>query len=288
MDARFRIEKGSALIACSLLILMLAVSACTPDPLELEGLQSAKSEIVVSSQILPDGALAVFLTRTFNSLEAQGNQTGSIENLAIEDAVVTVSTGNTVYSLQHVEHGVYAGVKLPFKVGHEYILSVNSRSMGKVTAKTKLQPGVVFDTVTSKLYWQNEDEPFAEVNYKITDPKEKNFYMVNVQASKKQDVYSNLINPDVYTRIMDDENFNGNKFTETFKATNKKYYPGDSIAVTVTAISEDYYQYLKMRVNNTNELIEMFSEPVHYPSNVKGGRGFFNLHSPDGRVLLLK
>lgn len=287
MDARYSVRNCRKVTVVMVLMSLFFLSACTPDPLELDGIGGAKSEIVVSSQILPDGSLAVFLSRTFSSIEAQANQQGSLENLAIEDAIVTVSTGKSVYNLQHVEHGIYVAVQLPFVVGQEYILQVNSKSMGKVSATTKLQPGVLFDTVNAKIFWKDESEPIAEVEYEFTDPKGENFYMLNVQASKKQDLYSNMINPDIYTRIINDENFNGQRFRERFNAINKKYYPGDSIAVTITAVSKDYYEYLKMRINNGNELIEMFSEPVHYPSNVKGGRGFFNLHYPDGRVIVL-
>ena len=35
-------------------------------------------------------------------------------------------------------------------------------------------------------------------------------------------------------------------------------------------------------------LVEFLGEPINYPSNVKGGKGFFNLYIPDFRIFVLE
>ena len=56
----------------------------------------------------------------------------------------------------------------------------------------------------------------------------------------------------------------------------------------LTIDEKDSKMIFKSRQEKSVLKIKVDSEPVHYPSNVKGGRGFFNLHYPDGRVLLLQ
>jgi len=55
----------------------------------------------------------------------------------------------------------------------------------------------------------------------------------------------------------------------------------DSIAISLSNISEDYYNFLKKREKIGNIFTEITNEPINYPSNIKGGLGFFNTHSPD-------
>ena len=44
---------------------------------------------------------------------------------------------------------------------------------------------------------------------------------------------------------------------------------------------ESYYEFLKKREKGGNVFTELTNEPINYPSNVKGGFGFFNTHFPD-------
>ena len=55
----------------------------------------------------------------------------------------------------------------------------------------------------------------------------------------------------------------------------------DSVAIALSNISESYYEFLKKREKGGNVFTELTNEPINYPSNVKGGFGFFNTHFPD-------
>ncbi|MEJ0056601.1 MAG: DUF4249 family protein [Bacteroidota bacterium] len=125
------------------------------------------------------------------------------------------------------------------------------------------------------------------MDYSLNDPAGKNFYMVNVQRfSQTQDLQS-LLNPRIFTHLTDDVTFDGKFFEEDFRTLFQRYSKGDSIAVVMANVSEDYYKFLKLR-NDRFRFSEFASEPLNYSSNVKGGYGFFNLHTQDVRVFVLE
>lgn len=261
--------------------------SCTPEPLELDNLGPQKSEIVVSSQILPNGTLAIILTKSFSVIYGD-TAAFRLSDLAINDAHVTVMSRDAIHEFKLLRSGVYAIPEFPFRQGDICKLRVESRSMGVVTSTTAVQPVVRFDTVDLKLHDNGHERHWANVRYTFRDPPLRNYYLVTVQGAKQKDLIANALNPDVYARVMEDETFNGKAFSEAFDATKRDFYKGDSIAVTISAIGPDYYKYLKMRIENEHEFSQLFSEPVHYPSNVVGGKGFFNLHIPDVRVIVAK
>jgi hypothetical protein len=45
---------------------------------------------------------------------------------------------------------------------------------------------------------------------------------------------------------------------------------------------------MKLRIDNRFSLVEFVSEPVNYPSNVAGGKGYFNLYIPDVRFFVFE
>jgi hypothetical protein len=87
---------------------------------------------------------------------------------------------------------------------------------------------------------------------------------------------------------MNDINFNGRIHQETFRVFPRDFIPGDTIAVSLSNISKDYYDFIELRLDNRFSFVEYLSEPVNYPSNVKGGRGFFNLYIPDVKIFILE
>lgn len=61
----------------------------------------------------------------------------------------------------------------------------------------------------------------------------------------------------------------------------------DALEVSLSNVSYDYFNYVTMRLENQLALAELFSEPVYYATNIRGGRGFFTLHMTDVRVIVL-
>jgi hypothetical protein len=272
--------------------LMMAASivlSCTPDPLELDSLNLPETKIVVSSLILPDSSVAVLLTRSIGALEANedSDPQSLIDKIGIDDAEVTITANDSTYTLKLLQGGVYQGFGIPIVAGLQCHLKVISRTFGAVSASTIVQAPIYFDTVKAEAYLNEHNDSWAQVTYTIKDPPSSNYYVLNVQKARGKDFVKNILKPDAYTRPVDDKTFNDQEFSEMFQAMNKNFYAGDSIEVSLANVSEDYFNYVKLRLENRLELVEVFSEPVYHPTNVIGGRGFFNLHLTDVRVIVL-
>jgi len=271
------------------LVAALWLSSCIPDPLDVEDLEFPKTRIVVSSLMLPGNSVAVLLTRSIGALEAnkESDPRKLISEIAINDAEVTISFDNSVYRLNLLQDGVYQGIGIPLVAGRQCHLKVVSSSLGEVSATTEVQAPIYFNTVKAEPYVNEYQDHWAQVTYTIKDPPTPNYYLLNVQEAKRKDLAENILKPDAYTRQVEDKTFNDQEFSEMFRAMNKNFYPGDSIEVSLSNVSLDYFNYVKLRLENQLDLVEVFSEPIYYPTNVRGGRGFFTLHLTDVRVIVL-
>ncbi len=267
----------------------LVVSSCLPDPLSVDGIPVVKPQIVVSTQIIPDQSLVVLLTKSFGALEASGDSDPEelLNQIAINDATVTITGPVGTYELQFLDHGVYGGLVIPFVDGEEYALHVVSESLGEITAVTTVKPFVPFDDIKAELFFNGYDDTLAQITYRLSDPVEENWYMLNVQEVEREDLIENLINPRSFTRLLEDRNFMSTQYAETFRVFPRDFIPGDTIAVSISNISKDYYDFMQLRMENRFSYVEYLSEPINYSSNVNGGKGFFNLYIPDVRFFVL-
>ncbi|HEX6893450.1 MAG TPA: DUF4249 family protein, partial [Chryseolinea sp.] len=249
-----------------------------------------KPEIVVSTQIVPDRSLVVLLTKTFGALEGSDDSDPEqlLQQIAVDDAVVVVRGPDRIDTLVNMGYGFYGDVLIPFVGGEEYSLHVSSASLGEINATTIAKEQIQFEDIEAGLYFNGFGDTLAEVTHTFLDPPGKNWYMVNVQEVEQEDIIENLLNPNSFIRLHDDVEFEGNELEETFRVFPRDYHPGDTIAVSLSNISSDYYDFLKLRVDNRFSFVEYLSEPVNYPSNIIGGRGFFNLYIPDVKVFILE
>ena len=277
-------------VICVASVLLCSLWGCLPEPLDVKGLPVVKPQIVVSTQIIPDQSVIVLLTKTFGALDASDDSDPEalLDQIAVNDATVTITGPQGDYELEFLDHGVYGGLVIPFESGESYELHVSSESLGEVSAVTTVKPLVSFDDIKAELFFNGYDDTLAQITYRLSDAAEQNWYMLNVQEVERQDVVENLLNPRAFTRLLDDEDFNGEVHQETFRVFPRDYIPGDTIAVSLSNISKEYYDFMELRVENRYSFIEYLSEPVNYPSNVKGGKGFFNLYVPDVEFFVLE
>ena len=206
----------------------------------------------------------------------------------MEDATVTLHGPSGSYELINLENGAYATTFIPFEENEEYRLHVVSETLGEVTATTTVRPMIGFEDIEAELFFNGYDDTLAQLTYRINDPPAENWYMLNVQEVERQDVVENLLNPRAFTRLLEDTQFNGQPYQETFRVFPRDFVPGDTIAVMVANISREYYDFMQLRLDNRYSFVEFLSEPVNYPSNVVGGKGFFNLYIPDVRTFVLE
>jgi hypothetical protein len=264
------------------------VMSCLPDPLEVDSVPRAKQQIVVSTQMITDESVLVLLTRTFGALDANGDSDPQalLDFIAVNDAIVTIEGPVRKDTLRFLRSGAYGGIFIPFEAGETYHLHVKSNSMGEVHASTEAKRQIDFQSVEAELYYNAYNDTLAQIRYTLHDPPEHNWYMINVQEVEREDFIENLLNPRAFTMLLPDEEFNGSTYGEIFRVFPRDYHPGDSIAVSLSNISEEYYEFMKLRIDNRFSFVEFVSEPVDYPSNVVGGKGYFNLYLPDIRFFV--
>jgi hypothetical protein len=271
-------------------MLLVLMTSCLPEPIPLTGLEKVKPQIVVSTQIVPEEGLVVFLTKTFGALDFNEDSDPEelIAQIAVADAVVVLTGPEQVDTLLALGLGLYGGIPIPFRSGDTYRMDVYSESLGKVTATTTVVPQVPFESIEADLHFNGFDDTLVQVTHSIIDPAGKNWYMVNVQRIRRENLVENILNPEAFTRLLDDAEFEGERYHETFRSFPRNFETGDTVSVSLSNISEDYYKFMEMRIDNRFSFIEYLSEPVNYPSNVEGGRGFFNLYIPDIRLFVME
>lgn len=289
MEQRKEIRSWQGLALSGVLFTMIVVCSCQPEPIPIDGLPEATPQIVVSTQIIDDQSLVVLLTKSFGALDASSDSDLEelLNQIAVNDALVTISGPDGTDTLLFLELGFYGGITIPFESGKEYTLTVRSETLGEVYATTTVKPQITFRDISAHLYYNGFDDTLAEVIYSFNDPPGKNWYMYNVQEVEREDLIENLINPSAYIRLIDDTDFDGTTYSELSRVFSSDYSEGDTIIVTLSNVSEEYYDFLEKRIDNRYSFIEYLGEPVNYPSNVTGGKGFFNLYIPDVRTFVL-
>jgi hypothetical protein len=261
----------------------LMLLSCLPDPLEVMSVPRHPIQIVVSSQIVPDQSLLVLLTKTFGALDASDDSDVEtlLDLIAVNDAVVAIEGPSGTDTLEFLGNGTYGGIFIPFQDGDAYTMHVDSKELGEVEATTVVKRTVEFTNVDAELFYNGFGDTLAQVTYSLADSLERNFYMINVQEVEREDLLENLLNPRAFTVLFPDDEFNGQSVGDRFRVFPRDYHPGDTIAVSLANISEEYYNFIRLRIDNRFSFVEFVSEPVNYPSNVEGGKGYFNLYVPD-------
>jgi len=286
---KFSITYIKYLLAISALCLLL--KSCIPEPLEVSGLPTLEPKVVVYSQLIPDSlGIAILLTRSIGALDANDDSdiNDLINQIALNDATVWVSDGTATDTLQFLGAGVYASIATNFQAGTEYQLYINSETLGIATSTTKALPQINFDSVQAKLFITDFDS-LAQVNFSLTDPLGANFYIVNVQPIENlAEGAASFFNPQIYTYLFTDSAFDGSSYSDEFIVPFQDFSPGDSVLVSLTNISPEYYEFLQLRSDNRYNFNDFGTEPINYPSNVAGGYGFFNLHQADVRLFELE
>jgi hypothetical protein len=276
-----------------LLILIITftsfLTSCIPDPLDVDGLQSVKPQIVVSTQIIPDESLVVLLTRSFGALDAHEDSDAEtiLRQIAVNDAVVIIQSENSSDTLSFLGNGAYGGTQISFTPGVEYTLLAESESLGKITATTDVKPKISFSNVSTSMMIDEFSDTITYVSYDFADPPGKNWYLLNIIKVNRAEIIENVLDPREYTRLISNNTADEEQYFDTIQLSNR-FSPGDTIAVYLSNVNEDYFDFMELRRDSRFSLVEYISEPVNYPTNVQGGKGFFNLYLPDIELKVLE
>jgi len=270
--------------------LFMALYACIPDPLPVDGIPQLKPKIVVSTQIVPNQSVVIFLTRTVGALDASKDSDLEelVKQIAINDAVVVIYNEDFRDTLTFLENGVYSSVTIPFQEGQEYSLLVESASMGKVTATTQVKAQVLFNSLEASIYDTGFDT-LVNLNYSYQDIPDPNWYMVNVQHLTQEYEIKDFLNPQLFTHLETDAGFENQLHVNELKVFMRRdFVPGDTLGIFLSNISREYYDFIQLRLDSRFNFSDFLGEPANYPTNIKGGLGFFNLHIPDVRIVVLE
>lgn len=267
-------------------LLLLLITGCLPDPLPIDNVPFTEQTVVVGSQNIPGEFLVISVTENFNALE--GGTRGDIDSLLlgllIDSLELSIEVGGTDYSLTNVQAGLYIGTGIPKILSEFYTLSfTNPFNNQPVEATSQLLPFVGFDTVSVSI----EETPFdtlVNVSMRIDDEAGPNWYLVNVQLFGEE--YE--IDDRPYTQLIEDSSFDGEIYEYEFPVIFRDYEEGDSVFVSMSNISEEYYNFLQLRSDQRFQFLGGLGEPVTYPSNIENGLGYFHLHVPDVRLFLFE
>ena len=275
------------------IVLTVMMAGCLPEPLPVNDLPELEPKIVVSSQMVPDQSVAILLTRSFGALDASDSSDPEVllNQIAINDALVRIEGEGFVDTLDLIDIGVYGSVAIPFVDEGWYTLYVDSPSMGKVSATTQVKTAVRFNTLSAFVNDTGFDT-LARVDYSLQDIAGKNYYMINVQhiSAEEPPEPEDFLNPNVFIKLVEDQEENdGQEISESFNAIFRRdFIPGDTVMIQLANIDRQYFDFLQLRRDTRFNFSDFLGEPVNYPSNVAGGLGWFTLHFPDVRVLLVE
>jgi len=277
--------------------LISLLGACTPKPLRID-VPQPEPEVIVFSQIIPPTVMAVGITQSFSALSFSEENGDTVSNSLLNDlfvggADVTVSYANrtdTLFGLDSVP-GLYLNPFIPQLPGEPYTLNIRTRDGKELSATSLMLRRIPFDTIHPVL----ERGELVKFKYAFEDPTEANWYMINFYSNSVSppdsldpdslDLDALLINPGnvlLSTQLISDQLIENGYFEGEVELP--QLTPEDTVFAALSHISEEYYQFVSLRRSASNFFTELTREPVNYPTNVTGGKGFFLTHFPDVRA----
>lgn len=281
-----------------LIATLLILNGCTPKGIDID-VEPAESRIVVASQIIPQKSIVVSLTKSFSPLEPIGTSenVGSelLNKFLVNNAFVTVSYNGQTDTLDMFVPGIYISNNTLLTNYNTYSLNVYEPSTGlSALAVTTMLPQVKFDTVYPIITRSSTDTTVA-IKYILSDiPGEENYYVVNYilkQASTGANLdissyFGNGSNKILSSfDLLNDASFTNNVLVH--ESILEKVGPTDSLAVEVANITKGYYEFLTAAKRTGGLLTQLTSEPIHFPTNVQNGYGYFNAYYPHARIFAL-
>lgn len=271
----------------SILIVFL-VSACDTVLEDDLGVGDFPDQLTVNGALQVGGRSAVFVSKTTSIL-------GKGEITSVENAHVTLQSGNDIYELEHEAFGNYS---LPEELSPEttYKLKVDVPGESSAWAETrtpKKAEVLNYEVIDTLYVWKGGNAlSFAEWTIQ-DDPDTENYYEfllyqfdslgqplplqlrsndLSIENSPGADVFGGDADDFIRKLLVKDQLFNGKKFT--LKVEFLKAFQDQQVMVHFKSVNEDYFDYLIGHVRTMEAQDEAFTEPLNVPSNVNGGLGF--------------
>jgi hypothetical protein len=279
-------------------LLASTIYSCTK-PLNIDIPQS-KPKLAIFSQIIPNQAVAITITRSFSALTDLAATTSSDSNpngVLVGRAFVTITHKNSIDTLKKITDGLYGSINTNFITGDYYELNVYDSTSGeRVKSIAQVLP-IVEDSLKVTVDKTPTDTIFSIVCRVKDNPNIQEYYYLNVSnvgqnnfQNQTSDFFTNINASKNFILLSDQEAVNGFIENEVFNISNKERIAQekDSITVVVASISKGYFDFLTAYKKGNSLFSQIFGEPINYPSNVENGVGIFTAHIPKIYFLDLK
>lgn len=284
------------------LFILLFSQSCVinPEPIDVE-IEDGPQEIVLNMVNFQPSIIAVSLTKSFSALLIDTDSIGDesielLENLIVDPAEVIVSYDGRDVELTRLIPGFYGSVGVELIPNMDYRLTAIDLTIDKMMkAETTVLPQVTIEDILFEEI-MSVDSLFIgnKLTYVINDPPdEDNYYLLSQSQFSEAETeitgIGDIFNSDSDFQLLRDQELFGQTGQQLSYEFNTSYNKGDTINVSLSNITEEYYDYLVAYRRLGNILTGLLSEPIRsLPSNVEGGLGYFNLELPDSRTVVLE
>ena len=265
-----------------LVVIGTLLFSCRPKNIDLE-VEPAVSKLVVFTQVIPDNIMIVTLTKSFSALE---NPENSMANLLVSGAVVKITSNNITYNFYELNPGVYASYSVAaFEPGQSFDLFAAAYGDTVTSTSTMLEKAVFTSVVPNVEKLPTDTTVYLDFTFNDF-PNTPNWYLLNIYKKSMtagpifdaSSLFDNGSNYLIKSMLVSDKEFNGT-YHKNLELENTLY--NDSIVVTLSNISEKYFNFLGYSLGNGGVFSQLNIEPLNYPTNIVNGYGFFNTNIPD-------
>ena len=288
-----------------LIILMFAflffLTGCEPETVPIS-VEPAEPQIAVSSSLIaPSDTMFVVLSRSFD-LSVRSSDISDEDDLdpfLLDRALVILEYEgfkDTLESFFDIK-GLYGTQLQSFEDFQPMKLTVfDSTTSETATAETLLLPQVEMNSV--QVTRKEDSSNLADFSYNISDPEGGNFYVVQVYELNDPDIAQSDSPLDdaflfdsgslLYEQLLTDHGAENGVIQKEDIISTPFASVTDYVLVVVTNISEGYYNFLDARQRSGSLTSSLGNEPVHYPTNVENGVGYFSAHRPKTVIITVE
>ncbi len=271
------------------------IIGCKPKSIDIE-LEQLEQKPVVWSQIIPGDIVLFYFSRSFSSLNEHQNNTGNQEflnQILVEDGSMSISHDGNTENLIQLSSGIWTtnGLSTPLITDDFYTIHGRDNLLDKsISSTTQLLPTVTMSDQFSTEVIEGDSSAILKIEYHINDVPGDNWYLINAYSGNFnnfgniEDTTANSAT-EVASQIITDQAY------DTFDISSDLFlvdFQSDTLIITLSNITEEYYNYLALRERGGSIINQLTSEPINYPSNVEGGYGYFNLVIPDFKVVVVE
>ncbi|MBI9069619.1 MAG: DUF4249 domain-containing protein [Salinivirgaceae bacterium] len=251
------------------------------------------SQIVVSSILIPDKEIKVFVSQSIYMLET--------EQLPISNAEVSLFSNNQLLEILSLDTtGVYQSKKVKTQSGQNYSIKVRVNGFDEITASTQVPYSLPLDSIQLKTFIGTSDNGISLSSLDLfftSGDKQLSYYQYNCHACTDSiNVFGSVCVGEWFSYdaiILEEGDIKSKLFTnKLFNSTNIKlnlnfedptgfFFDSDTANYTLSAqiysLSEDLYLYqksLNAYAESTDNIWQVNNPPQIY-SNIKNGIGIF-------------